>query len=293
LTQGAIGTAGALAGSTAISNAENNVITTNQNNLGNINNIWATQQQTGQGANTALQSSLGLNGQTANPSNFENMPGYQFAVSQGTQAIQRQAAAMGSAYTPNTAAAVGQYVTGTASQDYNTYISQLMGAAGLGTTANQGLQTANQNTANNIGTAQQNIGQAQQQAYSGVANSLSAPLGSVASALGNGTGGSGGSTSSSGGSMSANSGDTTSGGVDPTTGVPYSLEDSSQGSASSLTSSYDASNPLGSTLGTSSLGSNSDYSSVTDGSFNSSGDSSWNSLTDTGGSDATSFLGDW
>jgi len=28
------------------------------------------------------------------------------------------------------------------SQDYNTYISQLMGAAGLGTTANQGLQTA-------------------------------------------------------------------------------------------------------------------------------------------------------
>jgi hypothetical protein len=93
------------------------------------------------------------------------MPGYQFAVQQGTQAIQRQAASMGSAYTPNTAAAVGQYVTGTASQDYNTYISQLMGAAGLGTTANQGLQTANQNTANNISQAQVNIGQAQAGAY--------------------------------------------------------------------------------------------------------------------------------
>jgi hypothetical protein len=146
-------------------NANQNSITTQQNNLGNIQNVWSNQQATGQGANTALQSALGLGGQPANYSNFENMPGYQFAVQQGTQAIQRQAASMGSAYTPNTAAAVGQYVTGTAAQDYNTYISQLMGAAGLGTTANQGLQTANQNTANNISQNQINIGQAQAGAY--------------------------------------------------------------------------------------------------------------------------------
>jgi hypothetical protein len=184
LLQAGVGTAGSLAASNAISNADQNAITTQQNNLGNINNIWSTQQGLGQGADTALGSALGTNGQAANYSNFENMPGYQFAVQQGTQAIQRQAAAMGSAYTPNTAAAVGQYVTGTASQDYNTYISQLMGAAGLGSTANQGLQTANQQTANNISTLQQNIGQAQATGYTGVANSAGSLFGTTGAGTG-------------------------------------------------------------------------------------------------------------
>jgi hypothetical protein len=68
-------------------------------------------------------------------------------------------------------------VTGTASQDYNTYISQLMGAAGLGTTANQGLQTANQTTANNVSQLQQNIGQAQAYGATGVANSVGSLFG--------------------------------------------------------------------------------------------------------------------
>ena len=161
--------------------ADQNAILTQQNAMGNINSIWGTQQALGQGADTALGSALGTNGQPANYSNFENMPGYQFAVNQGTQAIQRQAASMGSAYTPNTAIAVGNYVTGTASQDYNTYISQLMGAAGLGTTANQGLQTGTQTTANNVSQLQQNQGQAQ---ASGVMNSANSVAGGLSSAGG-------------------------------------------------------------------------------------------------------------
>jgi hypothetical protein len=298
--------AGALAASNAQVNADQNAITTQQNNLGNINNIWSTQQQLGQGADTALGSALGTNGQPANYSNFENMPGYSFAVSQGTQAIQRQAAAMGSAYTPNTAAAVGQYVTGTASQDYNTYISQLMGAAGLGSTANTALQTGSQQSSNNISQLQQNIGQAQAGAYSSVGSAASGLFGAngagtslinaAGRALGGGSSGSGGS-SSSGGGMTANSGDTTSGGVDPTTGIPYDIENPSTGSTPTTTS-YNASDPLG--LGTS-TSSDPNWSSVTDSSFNGSGVSGstglWNSVTDTGssdiGSDATSFLGDW
>jgi hypothetical protein len=177
LLQSGIGSAGALAASNAQTGALNNAITTQQNTLGNINSIWGTQQSVGQGADTALSSSLGLGGAPANPSNFLNMPGYQFAVQQGTQAIQRQAAALGNAYTPNTAEAVGSYVTGTASQDYNTYINQLLGAAGLGTTANQGLQTANQAAGNNISSLQQNIGQAQAAGISGVANSTAGLFG--------------------------------------------------------------------------------------------------------------------
>jgi hypothetical protein len=184
LLQAGAGAGSSLVAANDVQNADKNAITTQQNNLGNIQNVWSNQQATGQGANTALQSALGLGGAAANYSNFENMPGYQFAVQQGTQAIQRQAASMGSAYTPNTAAAVGQYVTGTAAQDYNTYISQLMGAAGLGTTANQGLQGANQSTANNVSQLQQNVGQAQAYGATGVGNAV----GGLFSANGAGTG---------------------------------------------------------------------------------------------------------
>jgi hypothetical protein len=172
LLQGAAGVYGSQNAAQALTNADTNAINTQQSTLGNINNIWATQQQTGQGANTALQSSLGLNGQKADPSNFLNMPGYQFAVQQGTQAIQRQAAAMGNAYTPNTAEAVGQYVTGTAAQDYNTYINQLMGAAGLGSTANTGIANPTYQTGANISTLQQNQGYAQASGVSGSANAV-------------------------------------------------------------------------------------------------------------------------
>jgi len=175
--QAGIGTAGSLAAANAETNAYGNAITTQQNTLGNINNIWGTQQKLGQGADTSLGSALGTNGQPANYSGFENMPGYAFATQQGTQAIQRQAAAMGSAYTPNTAAAVGQYVTGTAMQDYNTYISQLMGAAGLGTTANTNLQGANINAGNNISTLQGNIGKAQAGGYLGTADATGSLFG--------------------------------------------------------------------------------------------------------------------
>jgi hypothetical protein len=168
----------------AQTSADANAIGTQQQTLGNINNIWGTQQNLGQGAQQQLGAALGTNGQPANYSNFYNMPGYQFAVNQGTQAIQRQAASMGSAYTPNTAAAVGQYVTGTASQDYNTYIQQLMGAAGLGSTANQGLQTGNQTVGNNISQLQQNQGQAQASGVMGSANAIGGAFG--ASGVGTG-----------------------------------------------------------------------------------------------------------
>src|SRR5271166_5954928 len=221
-------TGAAFAGSNAIQNADKNAITTQQTNLGNIQGVWGAQQKLGQGADTSLGSALGTNGQPANYSGFENMPGYQFAVQQGTQAINRQAAAMGSAYTPNTSAAVGQYVTGTAMSDYNTYISQLMGAAGLGTTANQGLQTANQTTANNVSGLQMGIGEAQAGAYNtsgAAASGLFSPNGagtSLVNYLGKGLGGTSGGNSggNSGGVNNNGGGGLYQGGLGPTdTGV--------------------------------------------------------------------------
>ena len=293
---------GSVAAGNALSNANQNSITTQQNNLGNISNIWSTQQQLGQGADTALGSALGTNGQPANYSNFENMPGYQFAVSQGTQATQRQAAAMGNAYTPNTAAAIGQYVTGTASQDYNTYISQLMGAAGLGTTANQGLQTANQNTANNISQNQMNIGAAQASEYTGVAGAASGLFSANGAGTGllnaagnylsgsgvspmnyggsnpNGTVGNGTSSDPYGANASqynmTNTGNT---GVDPSTGQTW-------GSEGVTTPTFDSNNvPMPSMPGIS----------TTDTNFGGSIDYTGDGSGDISLGDAGNFLGDW
>lgn len=170
--QGAAGVYGSQNAAEKMTQADQNAIGTQQSTLGNINNIWGTQQQLGQGAQNALGSALGTNGKPADYSGFQNMPGYQFAVQQGTQAIQRQAASMGNAYTPNTAAAVGQYVTGTASQNYNNYINQLMGAAGLGNQANAGIANPTYQTGANISQLQQNQGYAQASGVSGGANAV-------------------------------------------------------------------------------------------------------------------------
>lgn len=185
--QGAAGVYGSQNAAEKLTQADQNAIGTQTSTLGNINSIWQPQRDLGVGADKALGAALGTNGQPADYSGFENMPGYQFAVKQGTQALQRQAAAIGNAYTPNTAAAIGQYVTGTAMQDYNTYISQLMGAAGLGSTANTGVANPTYQTGANISTLQQNQGYAQASGVQGAANAVGgwlSPAGAGSSLIG-------------------------------------------------------------------------------------------------------------
>jgi hypothetical protein len=186
-----------------ISQADQAAIGTQTQTLGNITSLYQPQTTLGNNSMTALGNAEGLNGAAPNYSGFENMPGYQFAVNQGTQAIQRQAAASGSAFTPNTLASVGQYVTGTAMQDYNTYIGQLQSNAQLGSAANQTLAGANLTTGGNISQLQQNSGVAQASGVSNAAGGISSflnggglnTIAGAANGIANGiTGGNGGVT---------------------------------------------------------------------------------------------------
>ena len=201
--------------------AENAGITTQQNTMGNINSLFGTQTgfgnsafgatggtlglnggqsayspytTTGAGASNQLSTFLGLNGQPADPNAYLSTPGYQTAVSQGTQAIQRAATANGSAYTPQTMANIGSYVTNTADQFYQNYLGNLqtaMGtglsgtsslggqqltAAGLGSTANQSLSGAQLQTGSNISQLQQNTGNAQASQYGALGGNVSSLL---------------------------------------------------------------------------------------------------------------------
>lgn len=113
---------------------------------------------------------------TPNYNAFYNSPGYQFSLSQGQNAINRQASANGSLYSSNTMGALGAYTAGAAGTQYNNYVQQLMGLAGLGGSAVAGTNAAAQNAGNNISSTQLSAGNAN---ASGVLGSAGAWTGAI------------------------------------------------------------------------------------------------------------------
>lgn len=89
---------------------------------------------------------LGLSG---NPADMQTAlaatPGYQFALNQGTQNVDRNAAATGSLNSGNTDKAVADYTTGLANQTYQNAVGNLQPYLGMAT--NTGGQIANTNLA--------------------------------------------------------------------------------------------------------------------------------------------------
>jgi hypothetical protein len=97
------------------------------------------QQQQEQPYQQAGQQALGqyqnlLNGGAAN-FNVANLPGYQFEMQQGQQALQNSAAARGGALSGNTIQATQQFGQGLASTQFQNYMSQLAGLANMGQSA--------------------------------------------------------------------------------------------------------------------------------------------------------------
>lgn len=85
---------------------------------------------TGSAANTMYGNALGLNGAdgtTAALGAYTTAPGYQFQMDQGMQALDRQRAASGSLASGGASADAIKYAQGLASQDYNSWLSNLSG----------------------------------------------------------------------------------------------------------------------------------------------------------------------
>ena len=154
--------------------------------------------------------SAGLPSQfTFNPSMVQNDPAYQFAVSQGTQALQRTAAAQGNTLSAATNEAVGQYVAGTANQFYNqdqaeaaniyqqnygnafntfetnqnSVFNKLAGLAQIGAGGNAQVSQAGQNFANNASANTIGAGNAQAASTIGQASALNSGFAGAASAF--------------------------------------------------------------------------------------------------------------
>lgn len=159
---------------------------------------YAPQVQLGQGAANMLGGIYGIGGVTggtggtttgssnANYANFYNSPGYQFSLSQGEGAINKQAAAGGNLYSSNTLGAINNYAQGTASNQYNNYISQLTSMAGLGNNASAGVATAGTATGQGVANSYGNIGNAQANGILGQSNAFTNALGSITNNNNNG-----------------------------------------------------------------------------------------------------------
>lgn len=157
--------------------------------------MFDTQQQNIQPWLQAGQGALGQlsnqnNPQFANYGNFsfQDDPGYKFTLDQGTQAIQRSAAARGMLNSPATEKALAQYTTGLANQTYNDAFNRyntnrmfnynrLAGLAGIGQQASGQINQAAQNYGTNVSNNQIGAGNAQAAGYVGGANAINNAIG--------------------------------------------------------------------------------------------------------------------
>ena len=118
--------------------------------------------QAGTNALTQLQNNMGSYNQPFTMAQFQQDPGYQFALQQGQQAIQRSSAVNGGLVSGGQLAALNNYSQGMANQEFNdafnryqqqnqNSFNRLYSMAGLGQGAVQNVGQMGANTANAVG----------------------------------------------------------------------------------------------------------------------------------------------
>jgi len=116
------------------------------------NDYYKTWAGNGGAANTMYANALGLNGasgNTAAQSAFQTGPGYQWAVQQGLNALNRTAASRGQLASGNQSMALMDYGQNQANQQWQNWLNSLNGLSSQGLTAAAG-QTGQQNQLANL-----------------------------------------------------------------------------------------------------------------------------------------------
>ena len=213
------GVVSAVSSSNAASAQENAANTAANTQTGMFNQIQANEAPwvgTGGQANNALAQFYGLPGQngaasTPNYNNIlSNLPGYQFQLTQGTQAVDRNLAAQGLLQSGAAGKELQQYGQGLAQSYAGQYTQGLQNLSQMGQAGAAGVATAGMNAANNISSSQIYAGNAAAQGsintgnaiqgginnglggyglYSSYQNSLYGPNGTYASGLNAGSAG--------------------------------------------------------------------------------------------------------
>jgi hypothetical protein len=129
------------------------------------------QMQLGQDATNRMRD-IYLTGKTP----FTASPGYDFRVQQGTQALERGAAARGRQFSGAQGKALTEYGQGVAADEYDRGYNRLAGMAGLGQTATGQIGQAGQVYANQANTAGQNAAAARASGYGGIGSSINSGI---------------------------------------------------------------------------------------------------------------------
>lgn len=139
--------------------------------------------QTGVGAAHTLASLFGLNRNGLNPTTMKraqlalaNYPGYQFALNQGVQALDRSAASRGLLLSGGQMKDLTTFGQGLASQTFGNMFSQLYQLAGLGESAGAQTGAFGQQAGANIGNSYMAAGQAQAAGDIGTANAINSGI---------------------------------------------------------------------------------------------------------------------
>lgn len=144
-------------------------------NYGNAIGTLQQQQGVNNAGQTQLANLLGLNGAAGSASAqqaLQNMPGYQFALNQGTQNVLRNQAATGQLNSGNTNMDLTNFSQGLASQNYNNYVNQL-----------QPFLSASNTGAANIAGTQTGLGGALAGNYNNLGQNLNANMTGLGNAL--------------------------------------------------------------------------------------------------------------
>lgn len=115
---------------------------------------------------------------------LSNLPGYQFQMQQGTQAVQRNLAAQGLLQSGAAGKALEQYGQGLASNYATQYVNGLQSLAGLGQTSAANTGALGANAANQIGANQIYAGNAQASSYAAQGNAINSGLSGLVGAYG-------------------------------------------------------------------------------------------------------------
>lgn len=140
----------------------------------------------GSNAFASLANLMGMGGPEASANmlaGLKNYPGYQFALSQGTQALDRSAASRGMMLSGGQLKDVTAYGQGMGSQLFGNYYNQLMGMSQLGESAAAGAGSLGQQAAGQAGQFGMMGAQAQAGGYMGMANAFGGENGVFQNAL--------------------------------------------------------------------------------------------------------------
>lgn len=161
-------------------------------------------QEGGQSAYADLLKSYGVGGQTQDMTGFYDSPDYQFALSQGQNALDRSAASRGRLYSGQQMKASQGYGQGLATQYLGNYRTGLGNLSNMGLSANNALAGYRQGYGNQLGQGYTNIGDIRAGEALGKAALHKQWVNSMDSTWGVGGGGGGGNSMGGGGQGQTN-----------------------------------------------------------------------------------------